>query len=289
MSNAKLGVVGLGDMGGALARSFLKAGIVPKVWNRSPDKAQALQDQGAIAVASAAEAIEGCSAVVVCLSNYSAWAQITDNAAVRTALSGVTVIQLTGGTLTEVQENADLMAACGADLIEGAILCFPEQIGTDDASIIVAGPEDVVAANDGTLRVMSPEIRYLGDNYSAPIVLGRAAISSMLALLIGTVNGAALCRAGGVPMSAFRDQVAKNATLTQSESLRLIDAIAAGNTEETQASLLVWADGQAAVLNASENLGVETAFHDGIKAMFDKAIDQGLGEHDLSAMVRSFT
>ena len=288
MSADKVSLIGLGDMGSALARSFLKAGIAPTVWNRSSEKAEPLRKEGAIVASSVAGAFDNCDVVVVCLSNYSAWMQITDDEAVRSAMSGKTIIQLTGGTLAEVDAHARLVASCDADLIEGAILSFPEQIGTDMSSIIVAGPQDLVSANDNVLRTMSPEIRYLGDNYAAPVVLGRAAISSMLSLLIGTINGAALCRAGGVPIAAYRDQIEKNSDLVQSESLRLVNAIAAGTTEETEASLSVWAGGQAAVLNVSENLGVDTRFQDGIKAMFDHAIERGLVQHDLSAMVESF-
>ena len=288
MSDTKVAVIGLGDMGSALARSLLSFGTKLQVWNRSPEKAAFLQKDGAVAADSVSEAIDGCSAVVVCLSNYSAWKQITGDEAVRTRLAGVTVIQLTGGTMSEVQEHAELISACGAHLIEGAILCFPKQIGTDGASIIVAGPQEIVTRNDLILRTMSPSVTYLGDSYAAPVVLGRAAISSMLGFLIGTVNGAAMCNAGGVPLSAFRDQVAKNAELMQSEPLRLIDAIEAGETKDTQASLAVWAEGHAALLNVSKSLGVETLFHDGIRAMFEKAFDQGLGGFDLSAMVQAF-
>ncbi|MDA5094595.1 NAD(P)-binding domain-containing protein [Aliiroseovarius sp. KMU-50] len=288
LSNTNIAFIGLGNMGSALARSLLATKANIRVWNRSPEKAVALQQEGAIVAKSASEVINGCSAIVVCLSNYAAWKQITENETVREKLSGVTVIQLTGATVAEVQQDAELMSTCGAHLIKGAILCLPEQIGTDDASIVVAGPEHIVTGHDAVLKTMSPSITYLGDNYSAPVVLSRAAISSMLGFLMGTINGATMCDVGGVPLSAFRDQVARNAGLMQREPLRLIDAIAAGNTQETQASLAVWGEGHAALLTLSETLGVETLFHDGIRAMFEKALNQGLGEHDLSAMDQAF-
>lgn len=289
MPSANVAVIGLGDMGSALARSFLSAGTPVNVWNRTAAKAEALAAEGAVACGLASEAMSGCPTVIACLSNYAAWAEITADPQVRAALKGATLIQLTGGTVSEAQANAQAMEDNGTGLIEGAIMCFPTQMGTDRASIICAGPEDLMRRHDRDLRTMSPNLNYLGENYVAPIVLGRASVSSILGFLVGTINGAALCQAAGVPLSAYRAQVEQNAELMQLEPLRILDAIEAGRTDETEASLAVWAEGHRDLLDASQTLGVETRFHDGMKQVFDIGIKLGLGTHDISAMVQAFT
>ena len=43
-----IGIVGLGLMGTALTERFLEAGWLPHIWNRSPEKAKALTDKGAV-------------------------------------------------------------------------------------------------------------------------------------------------------------------------------------------------------------------------------------------------
>jgi len=43
-----IGIVGLGLMGTALTERFLEAGWLPYIWNRSPEKAKALTDKGAV-------------------------------------------------------------------------------------------------------------------------------------------------------------------------------------------------------------------------------------------------
>lgn len=43
----KIGFVGLGIMGSAMASNLLKAGFKVTVWNRSPDKCSPLVDLGA--------------------------------------------------------------------------------------------------------------------------------------------------------------------------------------------------------------------------------------------------
>lgn len=289
MSSENVAVIGLGDMGSALARSFLAADTPIKVWNRSPAKAEALASEGAVACSTASEAMDGCATIVACLSNYTAWASVTDDPAVRAALKGSTLIQLTGGTVSEAQANAELMETIGAGLIEGAIMCFPTQMGTEQASIICAGPKDLMEQHEADLRTMSPNLNYLGENYLAPIVMGRASISSILGFLVGTINGAALCQAAGIPASAYQAQVVQNAELMQLEPLRILDAISSGKTEETEASLAVWAEGHRDLLDASRALGVDTHFHGGMKEMFDVSLKAGLGEHDISAMVKAFS
>ncbi|MEY3176376.1 MAG: 2-hydroxy-3-oxopropionate reductase [Planctomycetota bacterium] len=43
-----IGIIGLGLMGTALTERFLEAGWLPRIWNRSPEKARPLTDKGAI-------------------------------------------------------------------------------------------------------------------------------------------------------------------------------------------------------------------------------------------------
>lgn len=55
----RIGFIGLGQMGQAIAGNLLKAGHDLAVWNRSPDKAQALVAAGARLAGSPAEAAQG--------------------------------------------------------------------------------------------------------------------------------------------------------------------------------------------------------------------------------------
>ncbi|MBB3693247.1 NAD(P)-dependent oxidoreductase [Sphingomonas sp. BK580] len=55
----KVGFIGLGQMGGAMARNLLKAGHEVSVWNRSADKAAPLTEAGARAASSPADAAQG--------------------------------------------------------------------------------------------------------------------------------------------------------------------------------------------------------------------------------------
>ena len=55
----KVGFIGLGIMGAAIAPNLVTAGHEVSVWNRSPEKADALVARGAIRAATPAEASRG--------------------------------------------------------------------------------------------------------------------------------------------------------------------------------------------------------------------------------------
>ena len=55
----RIGFIGLGQMGGAIAANLIKAGHEVTVWNRSTDKADALVDAGAVRAARPVDAAQG--------------------------------------------------------------------------------------------------------------------------------------------------------------------------------------------------------------------------------------
>ena len=65
-------VIGLGNMGSALARVLQENGRAVTVWNRSPEKATSLVEKGAILAPSAAAALTASPIVIVCVTNYTA-------------------------------------------------------------------------------------------------------------------------------------------------------------------------------------------------------------------------
>jgi 4-hydroxybutyrate dehydrogenase/sulfolactaldehyde 3-reductase len=65
----RIGFIGLGTMGGPMARNLLNAGFTLRVFDIEPTAAQALLSAGATAAASAADAARGAEAVITMLPN----------------------------------------------------------------------------------------------------------------------------------------------------------------------------------------------------------------------------
>src|SRR3970040_1998802 len=74
-------VIGLGNMGSALARALLENGRTVTVWNRSPQKAASLVEKGAVLAPNPSAAITDSPIIMVCVTDYAAANQILDEVA----------------------------------------------------------------------------------------------------------------------------------------------------------------------------------------------------------------
>src|SRR5438552_14393706 len=77
----RVAVLGTGIMGAPMARNLLKAGFDVCVWNRSPDKARALAQDGAAVAQGAADAVKHADFVMTMLADGEAVAEVMKRAA----------------------------------------------------------------------------------------------------------------------------------------------------------------------------------------------------------------
>ena len=257
------------------------------MWNRSRDKVDALVSSGATACDGPADALEA-SPHVVCLAGYSVWRSLVEDHDLEARLDGRCIIQLTGGMIDEVREHASFIKSHGGRLVDGALMCFPGQIGTEDASLLASGESDVLAAYDPLLRTLAPTWTNLGDDITKPAVLSRALTAGILTSLVGLVNGIAICRSGGISLDIYLDHVEKSDAIVPAEKRRLIEAVRDGDTESTQASVKVWEEAHQTIHAVAETMGTNLVLQDALKAVFQEGGRMGLGDHDLSALIDVF-
>jgi 3-hydroxyisobutyrate dehydrogenase-like beta-hydroxyacid dehydrogenase len=281
-------VIGLGSMGSGIARTFLDGGCRVSVWNRSREKVDALVSSGAIACDGPGDALDASTHVVVCLSDYSAWRKVIEDHDLTGRLNGTCIIQLTTGTIDDVQGHASVVEAHGGRVAEGAVMCYPSNLGTDESSLLMSGAPDVLDECDPFLSVLDSNWTSLGEDINRPAILSRALIAGMVTSLVGLVNGAAICRAGGVPLEIFRQLNDRSAAMIQAEKSRLVEAIREGLTEDTEATITSWGGGHQAVLSVASTLETNLVLQDAVQAVFQEGQRMGVGEHDLSALVKVF-
>lgn len=73
-------VLGTGLMGAGMARSLLREGLDVTVWNRSPEKAKPLSDDGARVGSTPTEAVDGAEVVVTMLFDADAVTEVMRDA-----------------------------------------------------------------------------------------------------------------------------------------------------------------------------------------------------------------
>jgi len=140
---SEISVIGLGAMGSALARALVNGGRCVTVWNRTLEKASSLVSDGAVIAESAAMAVDASPVVITCISNYDVTRTILNTDEVAANLPGRVLVQLSTGSPQEARDSEAWARERGLQYLDGAIMAFPNQIGTPGATILVSGGETV--------------------------------------------------------------------------------------------------------------------------------------------------
>ena len=281
-------VIGLGAMGSGIARSLIEGGCTVSVWNRSRAKVDDLVAVGAIGCNEPREALDANTLVIVCVSDYAVWRHIIQEHSLASHFEDTCIIQLTTGTIDDVQTHASLIHNNGGRLVEGAVMCYPRNLGTDEAALLLSGAPNVVEECTPILSILDENWKSLGEDINQPSVLSRSLMSGLTGALMGLVNGAAICRAGGVSLDVFMKFNEGTNSILLAEQKRLIEAIRDGRTEENEASIKAWREGNQALNSVAASLGTNLTLQNSIQAVFQEGKRRGLDEHDLSALVDVF-
>ena len=287
-TSPEVSVIGLGAMGSGIARTLIEGGCKVSVWNRSRAKVDDLVAVGAIGCNEPKEALDANTIVIVCVSDYVVWRHIIQEHSLASHFEDTCIIQLTTGTIDDVQTHASLIHNNGGRLVEGAVMCYPRNLGTDEAALLLSGAPNVLEECAPILSTLDENWKSLGEDINQPSVLSRSLMSGLTGALMGLVNGAAICRAGGVSLDVFMKFNEGTNSILLAEQKRLIEAIRDGRTEENEASIKAWREGNQALNSVAASLGTNLTLQNSIQAVFQEGKRRGLDEHDLSALVDVF-
>jgi 3-hydroxyisobutyrate dehydrogenase-like beta-hydroxyacid dehydrogenase len=161
---AGLAFVGLGAMGGRLARRLLVAGHRVTGWNRTPDKARDLVAAGLVPAASPRAAAEGAEAVFV---------MVTDDAALRAVAlgpdgivaglaPGTVLVEMSTVSSAVIQELSGPVAARGAALLDAPVSGSTITVEQGQASFIVGGEAHALERVRPWLLAMGTAVTHVG-------------------------------------------------------------------------------------------------------------------------------
>jgi 3-hydroxyisobutyrate dehydrogenase-like beta-hydroxyacid dehydrogenase len=143
----KVGFIGLGRMGQAMAKRVLDAGHDLAVFNRTPDKTQALAAAGAKAVTSFKDAAHYGDAVFTMLADDAALNDVARQSGGLLESLPPRGIHICAGThsVAIIQELKAAHAKAGQILIASPMLGRPEVVSSGQAGVVVGGPAEAVA------------------------------------------------------------------------------------------------------------------------------------------------
>ena len=201
--NDSVAVLGLGNMGSALARAFLASGVRTVVWNRTASKADTLINAGARGAPDARSAVAAASVNVICLDTYSQVRAVLNSCGTTPdALAGKTIVNLTWGDAGEGTKMRDLVEGRGGSYIDGDVLDYPSNIGSPSALLIFAGSRQVFDACSEVLTALG-RAQFVGDDPGAANAMGMAGALFHNVAVVGFYEAAAYAAVNGVSPRAF--------------------------------------------------------------------------------------
>ena len=198
-------VLGLGNMGAAIAYTFINQGYDTVVWNRNAEKCKPLVEAGAAGIEILSEAVVASNQIVICLLNNTAVDEVLKQVA--GAVAGKVFINLTSGTPAQARDFAEWAEKQNASYIDGKILADPIDIGTAKAQLLFSGKPTVFDAQYPLLEKLGA-ITYYGEDAGAAAVDFLAQVAIGYEFLIGFLHTLQLVHQEGVDLAAFAHRVA---------------------------------------------------------------------------------
>lgn len=193
-----IGFIGLGNMGAAIAGRLLEAGHALRVWNRSPEPSRRLAERGAQVAATAEDAFRG-DVVFSMLSDDQVTREVLiDSGVIARATPAATRIHVNLATISAAL--GDELAQChlerGLGYVAAPVLGRPDVAAAGKLTVLVAGPEETVAAVRPLLEgTVGQKIWRFGERPSQANVV-KLAVNFMLAAAIESMGEAAALAAG---------------------------------------------------------------------------------------------
>jgi 3-hydroxyisobutyrate dehydrogenase len=177
----RVAVLGTGIMGGPIARNLLRAGHEVTVWNRTVEKAEALEDDGARVASTPADAVRDAELVLTMLGDARAVEQtMIESGALDGMPQGALWIQSSTIGVAATERLAELAGEHGITFVDAPVLGTKKPAEDGQLFMLASGPEDARERCEPVFDAIS----------RGHVWLGEAGLGTRLKLV---VNGWILC------------------------------------------------------------------------------------------------
>jgi 3-hydroxyisobutyrate dehydrogenase-like beta-hydroxyacid dehydrogenase len=278
-----LTLLGLGNMGAALARAWLAAGHPLTVWNRTPAKAKPLTAEGAHAAPTPAEAVAANTLIVVCL---------LDDASVGETLNGVDLtgkdlVNLTTGTPAQARARAEWAQSRGARFLDGGIMAVPPMIGDPDSGgyIFYSGSQSLVDTHRATLTAATGA-NYVGSDPGFAALHDVALLSAMTGMFAGISHAFALIRKENISPKAFAPLLLDWLTAMAHTVHETADHLETGDyTKNVVSNLAMMVEGNKTLLHTANEQGVSTELLTPYTNLMERRLSEGHPDEDTTGVI----
>jgi 3-hydroxyisobutyrate dehydrogenase-like beta-hydroxyacid dehydrogenase len=196
---ATVGFVGLGVMGGGIARRLLGAGHQVHGYNRTQEKARPLEELGLVLADTPRHAAESGGVVFSMVTNVEALRAVAEgeDGILAGLAPGKVWVDMSTVAPTVSRELAERVRAAGADMVDAPVSGSVSTLETGRLSIMVGGAEDTYERVRPLLLDIGPTVNRVGDNGQA--LLMKIAINlSLQVQMVAFCEGLLLAEKDGI-------------------------------------------------------------------------------------------
>lgn len=279
-----IGVVGAGNMGGAMAAHLLEQGWPVQVCDIDAAKVQALEGLGAAGRSNAAQAAAGCAALIVCVVDAAQTEEVLfgRNGAVAAMRPGQAVLLCPTIAPEDVENFAQRLAAGGIGAIDAPMSGGPARARDGSMSLMVACEDAVFERHRALIEALSRKVfrigRRPGDGARTKLV------NNLLAgiNLAGAAEAMAMAQRMGLDLGRTLDVIEQSSGQSWIGSDRMRRAIA-GDYEPRAHVTLLQKDTRLAV-QAAGAAGFTGPLGGAARDVFAGAAEAGLAHLDDAAL-----
>jgi 3-hydroxyisobutyrate dehydrogenase len=272
----RVAVLGTGIMGAPIARNLRAAGHEVRAWNRSPEKAEAIE--GVEPAREIADAVRGADVVVTMLSDAEAVEAVVREAL--PAMDGSVLVQMS----TIGPEATARLAEEVRPFVDAPVLGTKQPAEDGKLTVLASGPEDVRDRLDPLFDAIGAKTLWLGEA-GAGSRLKLVLNTWLLALTEGLAEAIALAEALDVDPQTFLDTIDGGPIGAPYANLKgklMID----GDFPPSFPLELALKDARLA-LAAAEERGLRLGALEAIAAQMQRAVEAGHGRADMAATIHA--
>lgn len=281
----RVAVLGTGVMGAGMVRSLRRAGLEVSVWNRTPDKADPLADDGALVCGTAGDAVADADVVLLMLFDTAAVLEVMAEALPATRNGPVWVQCSTIGPDGTAQA-ADLANRHGASFVDAPVLGTKQPAEQGALVFLAAGAEELRERVAPAFDAMGSKTIWISEEP------GRgSALKLVCNAFVGTLTAAigqsvGLASQLGLDPQLFLDALDGGAS--DSPYVHVKGAMMLAGEYPPAFALDGVRKDLGLIIAAEQQARTRTTLAEAVLACFDAAAEQGHGSDDMAAVVTAF-
>ncbi|MBI1662626.1 MAG: NAD(P)-dependent oxidoreductase [Nitrosopumilus sp.] len=280
----KIGIVGLGMLGNAVALHLLDSGFEVTVFNRNKDKTIQAKKKGATVTDSPKEVAQKSDLVIIVVKDADAVKQASfgENGIVKGENKGLIVADMSTIDPSESKNISEKFLEHNINKLDIPVMGGPNVAITGDLVMMASGDKDSFEKCKSVFEKIANKVFFLGEKGVAhSIKLAMNLQITMLALALS--EGITLVKKAEVDPKIFLEIL--NSTyfktgMSENKAFKMID----GKYEPTFTLANLKKD-ISTITNAAKSLGVELPMINKAEEVYENAVNEGLGEIDYTGII----